>query len=123
MTRAANTYPFLYLDLKEAPDDTPTGPVLSSGRTSWAVIPDGAVPAWLETPMTHFILKPGTKYALIAHTQFVGQGILRWRYRSMDATYPGGIRIHSSDYGNTWSKFLVHDFLFEEWGIPPAASH
>ncbi|MBA7590576.1 hypothetical protein ES708_32703 [subsurface metagenome] len=118
MTRAANTYPTLNLYIKEAPDDTPTGPVLSSGSTPWAVIPDGAVPDWIETEMSQFILEPDTKYALIAHTSFVGQGILRWRYRSVDAAYPGGLRIHSSDSGNTWSKFPVHDFLFEEWGIP-----
>ncbi|MBA7582584.1 hypothetical protein ES708_24516 [subsurface metagenome] len=68
--------------------------------------------------MSQFILEPDTKYALIAHTSFVGQGILRWRYRSFDATYPGGLRIYSRDSGNTWSKFPVHDFLFEEWGIP-----
>ncbi|MBA7550193.1 hypothetical protein ES705_42701 [subsurface metagenome] len=118
MTRAANTYPTLNLYIKEAPDDAPTGPVLSSGSTPWGVIPDGAVPDWIETQMSQFILEPDTKYALIAHTSFVGQGILRWRYRSFDAAYPRGLRIHSSDSGNTWSKFPVHDFLFEEWGIP-----
>ncbi len=123
MHRVTNTYPNLCLDLKEAPDDTPTGPVLSSGRTSWAVIPVWPDPAWVETPMTPFILQPGTKYALIAHTQFVGQGILRWWRRYRPATYPRGIRIYSSDSGNTWSKFPLDDFLFEEWGIPPAASH
>ncbi len=118
ITRAANTYPTLNIYIKEAPDDVPTGPVLSSGSTPWAVIPDGAVPAWIETEMSPCVLEPATKYALIAHTSFVGQGILRWRYRSFDAAYPRGLRIHSSDSGNTWSKFPVHDFLFEEWGIP-----
>ncbi|MBA7633840.1 hypothetical protein ES703_41411 [subsurface metagenome] len=118
MTRASGTYPTQNVKIKEAPDDTPTGPVLSSGHQTWAVIPDGAVPAWIETEMSPCVLEPGTKYAKIVHTSFVGQGILRWRYRSMDADYPRGLRIHSSDSGNTWSKFPVHDFLFEEWGIP-----
>jgi hypothetical protein len=118
MTRASNTYPTLNLYIKEAPNDVPTGPVLSTGQTPWALIPDGAVPAWIETKMSRCFLKPATKYALIAHTSFVGQGILRWRYRSFDADYPRGLRIHSSDSGGTWSKFPVHDFLFQEWGIP-----
>jgi hypothetical protein len=118
MTRASNTYPTLNLYIKEAPNDVPTGPVLSSGQTPWALIPDGAVPARIETEMSRFFPEPATKYALIAHTSFVGQGILRWRYRSFDADYPRGMRIYSRDSGGTWSKFPVHDFLFEEWGIP-----
>lgn len=119
MTRATNTYPNLYLEIREAPDDTPTGPILSSGSTSWAVIPDGAVPAWVETPMSQLILKPGVKYAIIARTAGIGAGVLRWWRRYFNATYPRGIRIYSTDSGNTWSKFPLHDFLFEEWGIPP----
>ncbi|GAH91514.1 unnamed protein product [marine sediment metagenome] len=116
LTRAANTYPTLNVKIKEAPDDTPTGPVLSSGQQPWAVIPDGAVPALIETPMTPLVLIEGTKYAKIIHTSFVGQGILRWRRRSLDATYPRGIRISSGDSGETWSKFPRDDFIFQEWG-------
>lgn len=116
--RVTNTYPTLNLEIKEAPDDIPTGPILSSGQTPWALIPEWPAPAFIETTMSPLILQPGTKYAIIAHTSFVGQGIIRWWYRSRDATYPRGMRIHSSDSGNTWSKFPVHDFLFQEWGIP-----
>ncbi|MBA7570585.1 hypothetical protein ES708_12338 [subsurface metagenome] len=116
--RVTNTYPTLNLEIKEAPDDTPTGPVLSSGATPWAVIPEWPDPAWIETEMTPLVIKPTVKYTKIAHTSFVGQGILRWWYRSWDATYPRGIRIYSMDSGNTWSKLPLHDFLFQEWGIP-----
>ncbi len=118
LTRAHNTYPTLNVKIKEAPNDTPTGPVLSSGQQTWAVIPDGAVPAQIETQMSPCVLKEGTKYAKMIHTSFVGQGILRWRRRSLDATYPRGIRISSPDSGETWSKFPLDDFIFQEWGIP-----
>lgn len=118
ITRATRTYPNLYLDIKEAPDDTPTGPVLSSGQTTWAVIPELADEVWIETPMTRLILRPGTKYAIIAHTRGVGAGILRWWRRFYNATYPRGIRIYSNDSGNTWSKYPLQDFRFQEWGIP-----
>ncbi|MBA7583282.1 hypothetical protein ES708_25223 [subsurface metagenome] len=73
----------------------------------------------IETQMTRLVLKEGTKYAKIIHTSFVGQGILRWRTRSLDAAYPRGIRITSPDSGGTWSKLPLHDFIFQEWGIPP----
>ena len=116
--RATRTYPTLNLEIKEAPDDTPAGPILSSGATPWAVIPEWPDPAWVETQMSPYVLKPDTKYAIIMHTSFVGQGILRWWHRYFDATYPGGIRIFSSDSGNTWSKRPLHDYLFQEWGIP-----
>jgi len=117
--RVSGTYPNLYLEIKEAPDDTPTGPVLSSGYTVWAVIPEWPDPAWVETPMSRFIIKPNVKYAIIMRTAWVGAGILRWWRRYRDATYPGGIRIYSTNSGNTCSKFPLHDFLFQEWGIPP----
>jgi len=117
--RVSGTYPTLNIEIREAPDDTPTGPVLSSGHTPWALIPEWPDPAWVETEMSFFIPKPGTKYAIIAHTSFVGQGIIRWWRRSVDATYPRGIRIYSTNSGNTWSKFPTQDFLFQEWGIPP----
>ncbi|MBA7562263.1 hypothetical protein ES708_03913 [subsurface metagenome] len=116
--RVTNTYPFLNVKIQEAPDDIPTGPVLSSGSTSWALIPVSPYEDWVETEMTEFILEPGTKYAIIIHTSFVGQGILRWWYRAWDATYPRGIWIYSTDSGNTWAKRSIHDFLFQEWGIP-----
>ncbi|GAI55318.1 unnamed protein product, partial [marine sediment metagenome] len=119
MHRVTNTYPNLYLEIKEAPDDTPTGPVLSSGYTVWGYIPDGAVPAWIETEMSPLVIKPNVRYAKIAQTAFIGAGILRWWRRYRNATYPGGMRIYSTDSGNTWSKFPLHDFLFQEWGIPP----
>ncbi|GAJ09428.1 unnamed protein product, partial [marine sediment metagenome] len=116
--RVSRTYPTLNVKIKEAPDDTPTGPVLSSGTTVWAVIPEWPDPAWVETLMTPLILREGTKYAKIIHTSFVRQGILRWWYRYFDATYPRGIRIYSTDSGDTWSKIPLQDFLFQEWGIP-----
>lgn len=117
--RVSGTYPTLNLEIKEAPDDTPTGPVLSSGSTPWALIPESAAAGWVETSMSHCILQPDTKYSITAHTSFIGQGIIRWWRRYRDATYPRGIRIYSTDTGNTWSKFPLHDFLFQEWGIPP----
>ncbi len=119
MHRATGTYPALYLEIKEAPDDTPTGPILSSGYTPWPVIPEWPDPARVETPMTPFLPIPDTKYAILARTARVGAGILRWWRRYFDATYPRGMRIYSTDNGNTWSKFPTHDFLFQEWGIPP----
>jgi hypothetical protein len=116
--RVTNTYPFLNVKIQEAPHDIPTGPVLSSGSTSWALIPVSPYEDWVETEMSPRVLEPDTKYAIIIHTSFVGQGIIRWWRRYFDATYPGGIRIYSTDGGNTWSQFPTQDFLFQEWGIP-----
>ena len=116
--RVSATYPTLNVQIKEAPDDTPTGPVLSSGYTVWADIPESPDEDWVETEMSEFILEPDTKYAIIIHTSFVGQGVIRWWRRSRDADYPRGLRIYSTDSGNTWSKFPLDDFLFQEWGIP-----
>ncbi len=116
--RTSASYPTLNVKIKEAPDDTPTGPVLSSGATPWAHIPVSPYEDWVETQMSEFILEPDTKYAIIIHTSFVGQGIIRWWRRSRDADYPRGLRIYSTDSGNTWSKFPLDDFLFQEWGIP-----
>ncbi|MBA7577511.1 hypothetical protein ES708_19364 [subsurface metagenome] len=116
--RTSASYPTLNVKIQEAPDDTPTGPVLSSGSSSWAHIPVSPDEDWVETEMSEFILEPGTKYVIIAHTSFVGQGIIRWWRRYFDATYPRGIRIYSRDKGKTWGKLPLHDYLFQEWGIP-----
>ncbi len=115
--RTSASYPTLNVKIKEAPDDTPTGPVLSSGATPWADIPESPDEDWVETEMSPSVLEPGTKYVIIIHTSFVGQGIIRWWYRAWDATYPRGIWIYSTDSGNTWTKRDIHDFLFQEWGI------
>lgn len=117
MARVPRTYPNLYLEIREAPNDIPTAPILSSGRTIWAVIPERPYPAWVETPMSTCILKPNVKYAIIARTAHVGAGDLCWYADRWYGTYPRGIRIRSNDAGNTWSKFPVDDALFQEWGI------
>ncbi|MBA7584626.1 hypothetical protein ES708_26583 [subsurface metagenome] len=116
--RTTLSYPTLNVKIQEAPEDTPTGPVLSSGSTSWALIPVSPYEDWVETEMSECVLEPGTKYAISIHTSFVGQGVIRWWRRYFDATYPRGIRIYSRDSGNTWSQFPTQDFLFQEWGIP-----
>jgi len=118
MSRARRTYPSLYLEIKRAPDDIPTGPILSSGYTVWAVIPEAPASDWVETPMSLYFLEPDTKYAIIARTAGVGAGILQWWNRYFNATYPRGIHIWSPDAGITWSKFPLEDALFQEWGIP-----
>ncbi|MBA7534383.1 hypothetical protein ES705_26629 [subsurface metagenome] len=116
--RTSASYPTLNVKIQEAADDIPAGPVLSSGATPWALIPVSPYEDWVETEMSECVLEPGTKYAIIIHTSFVGQGIIRWWRRYFDATYPRGIRIYSNDGGNTWSQFPTQDFLFQEWGIP-----
>lgn len=42
-----------------------------------------------------------------------------WQYDKDDATYPGGLRISTSDGGETWTKHYDDDFIFAEFGDPP----
>jgi hypothetical protein len=74
---------------------------------------------WYEfTFSSSYGLSADTKYAIVAYTDTGdNSNRLYWRCDSSSPTYTGGCEELSVDSGVSWTTYIAHDYLFEEWGI------
>jgi len=102
-------------------DHLPSGDCLSSNRFTFTPIAPPVGLRRVRFPMHPVKLEKDTYYCII----FTCYPVIfelghRWQYDKDDATYPRGIRLYSTDGGETWTKYLNDDHLFAEFGTPPA---
>jgi hypothetical protein len=99
----------------------PIGADLSSGSTDGATLPPLMDYEWREIILSPKVtLSDYTLYAIVVRlTNGSPFNCIYWRRDSTIRGYPIGAHCHSTDYGNTWSRFTGVDDMFEEWGTPP----
>lgn len=68
--------------------------------------------AWVSFTITGANLVAGTQYAIRLTGGDSAGASLGWRYDNADATYAGGVRLHSTDNGANWVNQTGDDLMF-----------
>lgn len=98
----------------------PTGADLASGTTDGDTLTGAA--EWREITLgAGTELLASTKYAIVvrALSGVPWTDYVQWR-TDATGTYTGGNRINSVTSGVSWTTIAAYDYMFEEWGEPPA---
>ena len=102
----------------------PTGSALSSSTKPGSEIPTD--PDWLQLPLTPDTawLDQDQEYVIVMSAPDALSTNRPYAKYTVGNKYPRGIRLRSSDAGQTWTPRTDEDFSFEEWGdpTPPAPS-
>lgn len=114
----------LYVELFEVDiDGFPVG--YSIGFTMISELDITTTPTIIETPLmdVHPVLLASTEYVL---KFYCSGGDVNNYYiigvDSLDATYPGGNQLYSSDGGVSWVDYINDDILFKLYGTPKGTS-
>ena len=106
---------------KATANHKPTGSMLSDsyGYLSAPLYPFISTRCRLKMRPVELI--EGEYYCLILHSEaalpYTG---IKWQFDTADAEYWRGMRIFSSDGGGSWTVYPGSDFIFTEFGCPPA---
>ena len=102
--------------------DDPTGSDLCSGTTDGSTLTTDTGGEWREITLgAGYALNASTQYAIVVRLDGGnGSNMLAWRYSS-SGSYAGGMWTSSADSGSNWSSNSNKDYMFEDWGEPPAA--
>lgn len=107
--------------LKADENHHPTGPTLSRNRVITEKKSGVFTTGRVRFSMQAYDLIAGQYYVILVQNPLPLLGNSAWwQYDQGDATYPRGIRISSSDSGQTWTDEYNDDFMFVEWGAPPS---
>ncbi|GAI72502.1 unnamed protein product, partial [marine sediment metagenome] len=105
--------------IRETVAGDPTDTDLCLGSTNGNTLTTDIQGEWREIPITAGVdLSAGVQYAkALRITSDVVLNYLVWRADGTAPSYYGGMHLNSDDYGNTWFKRPLTDFMFEEWGL------
>ncbi|MBA7677640.1 hypothetical protein ES703_85900 [subsurface metagenome] len=98
----------------------PTGSVLSYNIRHTAKRNIYQNPFRARNQMSPYELQAETEYVIVVHAFALDLAwYMRWQYNKTDSEYPRGIRLISTDGGNTWAERPNDDHMFCEFGDPP----
>lgn len=120
-TAGDESYPgMVYFELKAVDGaHKPTGDVLSFGQINGNELPRFITDALATTliPMSAFLLKPNTEYALIVYCDTsTPQDIWGVALDISSPTYTGGAYVESGDSGGSWTVDATKDLTFKIFG-------
>lgn len=103
------------------PDHIPYGDCLSRDRFNYSQYIGYFGQLLMRFKMQPLLLTTGQNYAIIVKSDPPLPDVpCSWKYDQDAASYPGGMRILSTDSGASWNKYPDQDHFFCEIGAPPA---
>ena len=102
----------------------PTGDDLCSGETDGNTLETVFPYGWRTITLGNgYNLLASTKYAIVVHiVGEISSNRVIWQRDASSPTYDRGCMEFSLNSGGSWTTHPDKDFMFEEWGDPPAGA-